>query len=72
MAASPTPPDELDGVNPSIARLGLVDERMGLLEPLAKLPLRKARVQPPFSEQFAQFSVGGIVLRSCSHEGNTL
>ena len=72
MAAGSAPPDKLHGINPAVARLGLMDERMGLLEPLAKLPLRKAGVQPPFSQQFAQFTIRRVVLRSCSHEGDTL
>lgn len=72
LSARLTPPDELDRVDSPIASFRLVDEGMGLPEPLAQLPLRKASVQPPFSQQFAEFSVGRIVLGSCSHAGNTL
>ena len=38
--AGSTPSDELDRVDPPVAGLRLVNERMGALEPLAQGPLR--------------------------------
>ena len=72
LAACTTPPDELNRVDPPVARLRLVDEGVGPPELLAQFSLRQAGLFTPLSEEPAEASVGGVVLGSCSHDGNTL
>ena len=66
------PLDKLHGVDPALAVLDLVDERVGSLHLGGEGAVGQARGGAQVPELFAQPSVRERVLGPCSHDGRTL
>ncbi len=71
-SASLAPSDELDGINPPVASFRLVNKGVGSSQLPAQFALGEPGVDTPLAEQLTKSPIRWIVLRPCSHDGNTL